>query len=626
METSHATMPGIASPPQSGNERPARLGGLDGLRAVAVAAVVAYHFFPDLLPGGFVGVDVFFVISGFLITGLLVAEHGRSGRVSLAAFWRRRARRLVPPLVPLVLVSATIAWLIGGDVLVGLGWQVFGASTFGYNWVSIANNTSYFAAGSPELFRNLWSLAVEEQFYLVWPLLLLALLLIRSRRARLALVGLLAAASAVLMGVLYQPGADPTRVYYGSDTHSFGLFAGAALALLLRRQAGEPGEFPRARPWLGIAALAGLLAAIAWLHADAGVAYRGGLAGVSLLTAVAIWAGVRGGRFGRRLDSAPLRYLGERSYGIYLWHWPVLVLVQAAWPSGERAGQAAAPIGALAAALTLVAAGISYRWLEQPIRRLGLRGSIRWVASLAARSPGRRQAVLASAVVALLLAGGTTAALVTAPAASSAQSEIERGQKALDAAARAGRTAAKPEATAPTPGGDMITAVGDSVMLASAPELQAAFPGIAIDAKVSRGMLSAPEILSSLARAGTLRPVVVVGLGTNGPIAHADLASIQRVIGPDRDLIMVNAFADRDWTQGVNDSLADFSARNRLVELANWHDAIAPHADVLAGDRIHPGPAGGRIYAACVGTALQRLADLPPLRVPGANRLLPFPV
>lgn len=626
MKTSNATMPGIASPPQSGNGRPARLAGLDGLRAVAVAAVVVYHFFPDVLAGGFVGVDVFFVISGFLISGLLVAEHGRTGRVSLARFWQRRVRRLVPPLVPLVLLSATIAWLIGGDVLVGLGWQVFGASTFGYNWVSIANNTSYFAAGQPELFRNLWSLAVEEQFYLVWPLLLLALLLIRSPRVRLALVGLLAVASAVLMGVLYQPGADPTRVYYGSDTHSFGLFAGAALALLLRRPSGEAGQFPRARPWLGLAALAGLLAAMLWLHDDGGAAYRGGLAAVSLLTAVVIWAGVRGGRFGRRLDAAPLRYLGERSYGIYLWHWPVLVLVQAAWPSDGQAGQAAAPIGALAAALTLIAAGSSYRWLEQPIRRLGLRGSIRWVASLAARSPGRRQVVLAMAVVALLLAVGTTAALASVPAASSAQSEIERGQEALDAAARAAAKAAKAATPVPIPGGDMITAVGDSVMLASAPELQAAFPGIAIDAKVSRGMLSAPEILSTLARAGTLRPVVVVGLGTNGPIAHSDLASIQRVIGPDRELIMVNAFADRNWTKGVNESLADFSARNRLVELANWHDAVAPHADALAGDRIHPGPAGGRIYAACVGTALQRLADLPPLRVPGVNRLLPSPV
>jgi len=163
-------------------------------------------------------------------------------------------------------------------------------------------------------------------------------------------------------------------------------------------------------------------------------------------------------------------------------------------------------------------------------------------------------------------------------------------------------------------------------MLAAAPELQATFPGITIDAKVSRGMYSAPAILSSLARSGTLRPVVVVGLGTNGPITHADLASIQRAIGPRRELIMVNAFADRGWTRGVNHALATFSARNRLVELANWHDAIAPHADVLAGDRIHPGPTGGRIYAHCVGTALQRLADLPPMRIPGAARLLPHPV
>lgn len=606
--------------------RSGRLSGLDGLRAIAVIAVVLYHFFPDALPGGFIGVDVFFVISGFLITGLLVSERARTGRVSLRRFWQRRARRLVPPLVPLILVSCTAAWLIGGDVLVGLGGQLLGAVTFGYNWISIAGDASYFAADQPELFRNLWSLAVEEQFYVIWPLLLLALLLIRNARLRLALVALLAIASMLWMGVLYQPDGDPTRVYYGSDTHSFGLFTGATLALLLRRPAGLRNELPRLRPWLGGAALLGIGVA-AFLLPEGGTAtYRGGLAAVSLLTAVTIWAGVRGGGFGRALDVAPLRFLGERSYGIYLWHWPVLVLLQVGM-SGPSTVPQILLIGALAAGVTMAAATASYRWLEQPVRRDGVRGVVRRLRALWGAHVKGRGLVATLAVTLLLVSGGTAAALATAPAAATAELEIERGQHALDAAAKSAAASEQATSTpAPLPGGDLITAVGDSVMLASAAELQTTFPGISIDAAVSRGMYSASGILAELAHAGTLRPVVVVGLGTNGPITTGELNEIERVIGPDRKLILVNAYADRDWTDGVNSSLADYSARKRLVELANWHDAIAPHTDLLAGDGVHPGSTGGQIYADAVTTALQRLAELPPQRLPGENRLQPAAV
>ncbi|TFC49853.1 acetyltransferase [Cryobacterium sp. TMT2-17-1] len=631
--TCHENLPPPPSDahPDSVNVPTKRLAGLDGLRGIAVVLVVVFHFFPAVLPGGFIGVDVFFVISGFLITGLLITERDETSRIALGRFWKRRALRLVPALVPLVLILCTAAWLIGGDVLVGLGWQLLGAITFGYNWVSIAGSASYFSATAPELFRNLWSLAVEEQFYLIWPFALLGLLLVRSGRLRLALVAGLALASAVWMGLLYDP-ADPTRVYYGSDTHSFGLFTGAALALLLRRSGLPDGTAPRLaalrdrwRPWLGRLALAGVLAA-AFALPDTGLAtYRGGLMLVSLLTAVVIWAAVRGPGFGQALDTAPLRYLGERSYGIYLWHWPVLVLAQGAWPAAAASPTVLTSIGVgvLAGALTLLAAGGSYRWLELPVRTKGVRGSIRRLRQSTSgartiRMPGRLVWFGLFGAAALFLATGTTAALLTAPVQTSAQSEIERGQKALDAAQRQAvqnaRRASRPavsaiERAAP---GDLITAVGDSVMLASAPELQAGFPGIAIDATVSRGMGAAPDILATQAEAGTLRPVVVVGLGTNGPIRSSQLAAIRAVIGPDRELILITAFAERDWTAGVNASLAEYAARHRTVELADWSTAIASHTDVLANDNIHPGPAGGRIYADVIRAALERLAEPPP--------------
>ena len=614
--------------------RSGRLSGLDGLRALAVIAVVLYHFFPDLLPGGFIGVDVFFVISGFLITGLLISEHTRTGRISLRRFWQRRARRLVPPLIPVILISCTIAFLIGGDVLVGLGAQLLGALTFGYNWVSIANDASYFSVNEPELLRNLWSLAVEEQFYLIWPLLLLAVLVIRRPRLRLALVTALFVASALWMGVLYQPGADPTRVYYGSDTHSFGLFAGAALALLLRRPSGQRNELPRARPWLGVAAVLVIIAGALWLPEDGTVTFRGGLVVVSLATAVAIWAGVRGGRFGQLLDATPLRYLGERSYGIYLWHWPVLVLVQLLWPVASPS-DGLLPIGVLSLVITLGLAGVSYRWLELPIRRFGVRDSIRQIGALWTGPTRRRRFIAASATLSMLLVGGTTAAVVAAPAQTSAQLRIERGQRAMDAAARASARAlaeaARQASAAPALADGPVTAIGDSVMLASAPELQATFVGMTVDASVSRGMYSAGDILTALKSAGQLHPVVVVGLGTNGPITADELTQILRILGPDRQLVLVNAYAERDWTDGVNATLADFAAGNRRVELANWHDTIAGRLDLLAGDHVHPGPTGGQLYADEVRGAVDRLAALPPLpehswllREPDAPRPPPF--
>src|SRR5690554_7040786 len=165
-----------------------RFAGLDGLRAIAVLTVILYHLAPNAMPGGFLGVDIFFVISGFLITSLLLSDHGGSGRIRLGHFWRRRARRLLPALGVLLLVCCTAAWALGGDVLVGLGNQVLGATTFSSNWLSIAADRSYFDETTPELLRNLWSLAVEEQFYLLWPLVVLLLLLVRWNWLRVTIV------------------------------------------------------------------------------------------------------------------------------------------------------------------------------------------------------------------------------------------------------------------------------------------------------------------------------------------------------------------------------------------------------------------------------------------------------
>lgn len=655
-------------------ERPARYRGLDGLRAIAVTLVVVYHLFPPApLPGGFVGVDVFFVISGFLITSLLLREHDTTGRVGLRAFWQRRARRLLPALVLVVAVCSTLAWLIGGDVLVHLGAQVFGAATFSYNWVSIAGGSGYFAAAAPELFRNFWSLAVEEQFYVLWPLLFPLFLLLPRAWARVGVALALAAASALWMGAAVTRGDDLTRAYFGTDTHAFGILLGVGLAFLIAPMLARPpatagmGAAPaepvlddaslsvgwkvviprfgtdrgtpagsatrpawvdsrRARAITGVAgvlAILGVIGVAMLPAADSAATFPGALLAASVLTAVAIVAGVwPGSWFGRAIDVAPLRWVGDRSYGIYLWHWPLLVLAVAAFEGAETSAGVPVWIGLGVLAATAVASALSYRLVEMPVRRRGLRGSARVLAGRLRSGPSARIRAIGIAAAGVLFIAGTGAAIAAAPPVSTSEAVVDAGREALELAQREAESSASPSATetpAATPepqatdaadpaavhvAGDRITAVGDSVMLASAKGLLERLPGIEVDAEVSRSIWAGPGILESLAASGRLRPYVVVALGTNGPVNLESLEKIAAAVGPERHLVLVNAYAPRDWIPGVNADLQAFADARHNVSIADWSGAISPRLDLLAGDHVHPGGEGGLLFADTVADAV----------------------
>ncbi|QAY59021.1 acetyltransferase [Microbacterium protaetiae] len=602
--------------PSSSSPARARFTGLDGLRAIAVTLVVIYHLFPQgMLRSGFVGVDVFFVISGFLITSLLLRERAATGRIALVDFWRRRARRLLPALGLVVTVTATWAWLIGGDVLVHLGRQVLGAVTFGYNWVSVAAGTDYFSADSPELFRNLWSLAVEEQFYWVWPLLLPLLLLLRRRWALVLVAVGVAAASAGWMAALVGTGGDATRAYFGTDTHAFGLLLGVALAVGLEHVFAAPGTWMRQRPArttglvVGLLSVLGLIAVATLPETQDAATFPGTLAAASLLTAVAIVAATAPGSWiGAALDCAPLRWIGDRSYGIYLWHWPLLVLLAAA--GGVTADAPPARVGAATLALTVVCAYLSHRWVEQPVRRHGFRGTLGMLRARLSGAPAPRFRAVTALVLGVVVIGGTTAAIATAPGQTSGQAVVEAGRKALEEAGPRPPLVEDDASPAPMRGdtasidGRQIDAIGDSVMLASAPALMDKYPGIRIDAKVSRSMWAAPGLVDRLARDGALRPYLVVGLGTNGAIDPDSLDRVTRALGPERRLVLVTAYAPRPWITGVNKALRAYAAAHPDVIVADWAGAIGPHKDLLAGDNIHPGPAGGRYYADAVADAI----------------------
>jgi peptidoglycan/LPS O-acetylase OafA/YrhL len=385
------------------------LPGLDGLRALAVLAVLLYHARPEWLPGGFLGVEVFFVISGFIITRGLLQEWKEAGRIDLPGFWLRRARRLLPALFLLLAGVMAYASLYETDVVASLRSDVLAALAYVTNWHLILGDQSYFASfEKPSLLLHLWSLAIEEQFYLIWPLLLAGLLPLLRKKGTFVLVVAGIAASTAAMVALYQPSVDTSRIYYGTDTRAAGLLVGAGLAFLLSNsQLGAAGRSHWLMTLAGIAALGGLTAASYLITETGSVLYEGGFLAVSLMSAALIFAATRPNRLARLLGLAPLRWVGMRSYGIYLWHWPIFLMT---WPEKPTLEILGAQVVA-----TVVIAALSYQLIETPIRRGALSRIWADLRAWGSLRPGYQSSLIlgANAVVALV----ATLAIVGAKAA-----------------------------------------------------------------------------------------------------------------------------------------------------------------------------------------------------------------
>ena len=609
------------------NAQPRKIRGLDGLRALAVIAVIIFHVRPASLPGGFIGVDIFFVVSGFLITTLLVREIIKTRGLNLPRFWLRRARRLLPALVLVVLVSVTGGLILGDDLLVGIGRQSLGALTFSTNWVEIVAGTSYFAGTSPQLFAHFWSLAVEEQFYLLWPLLFMGLMLVvKSWHWRIGVAAGGAVVSAILMAIIHTPGSDVTRVYYGTDTHAFGLLLGVALAFVW---AGTPWlkdpRFVLLSPYLAPAALLGILALMRALDENSAFTFRGGLFLASALTALLIASLLpRNRRLLAVAEFRPLVWVGKRSYGLYLWHWPVLLLLTALAPPAAVDSLLNWVVRGLAVAATVAISAWSYRSLEMPVRTRGFRAC--WRQAVAdVRGPERVPKIALAA--AFLLVIGTSIGLATAPSKSSVQAAIEEGQRHISGTAAEG-AAAEPSGSpksatkqptdpaTPTianfavPTGEEISGFGDSLLVTSVGGLNAVFPGIYLDAVSNRQWQHAEGVVSAALEAGLVRRAVIIDFGTNAGVPDSD--AVRRVLdmlGPDRMVVVVNLYGTSTFIEPANEELANIVAEYPNAIIADWYSAVSAQPDMLQSDQTHPNIPGAQLFAETVQSAFQQLSD-----------------
>jgi peptidoglycan/LPS O-acetylase OafA/YrhL len=615
-----------------------RVPGLDGVRAIAVLAVMGFHEGVRALGGGFFGVDVFFVLSGFLITDLLATQPR-----DLKSFWLRRARRLLPALVVMLLVVTAAATLIEPDQKASLRLALLAAATYTSNWYQMLHHVSYFQSfGPPSPLQHLWSLAIEEQFYLLWPLILwFVILRLRDKRAAAAITLLAAAASAVAMALLFTP-ADPSMVYYGTDTHASALLIGSALALVcpLAKLSSTKAAMTRRLDTVGVAGLVVLGWAIGHFNGDNAAVYPAGLLIAAVAAAALIAAAASRGAIAAITGAAPLRWIGVRSYAMYLWHWPVITL------TAVLAGHAATypATWAVETGITVALAAASWQFVESPILHNGLGASLRNLYRQLAQTFTRPAAVLpVTACAAALVVTCVAVYGIAAPAGTATDAgllrQVAEGERisaasqlpATPSAAATHTAPAQPHKARTAPGGprralqrhltrhtragsrraacevsgSQVTAIGDSVMLASAAALEARLPGIYIDAKVGMQMQTGLQLVQGLAANGLLRRYVVIGLGTNGPITPGEIWQL-RAAAPHRELVIVNTYGPMSWESQVNSVLASSTWHKPHVMLANWAAAIGTHPSLLWSDGIHPQPSGGRLYANVIANTLHQ--------------------
>ena len=604
--------------------------GLDGIRAIAVIMVLSYHLKLSLFKSGFLGVTVFFVLSGYLITGILISEVEEEGTIDLKNFWLRRIRRLVPAVMSMAVVIIFVSAVVN-RVIFTKGCKDFLASVLGFNnWWQIFNKVSYFeAAGVPSPFTHCWSLAIETQFYLIYPLILLGIYkLAKSRgegRAKRGLLFagvtlLLALISVILMIVLFDPQQDASRVYYGTDTRAFSLLFGALLAILWEYRMVPRRLSASVNMVLGSVSFAALLVMTIAINGSSNFWYRGGQFVGTILTVLMVYA-VSGRKtwLSRFLSNPVLKWIGDRSYSIYLWHYPIILLI-------SKGIKASWWITLIEIVLSVVLAELSYRFIETPIRH-GIIGEYLNILRSRPRSRQEKKRQVQVARRSLKIMAGTFVltvslilCMVFVPKKNALDTLQKREAKAEETGKMTEEQLAKQKAKGSESDDTICTAdltddeileglnlllIGDSIAVDVTDDFYEIFPNSVSDTKIGRITSLGKQVLDSYIdeKKWEGEGVIFASL-SNSPI-NGELEDIREKIGKDMPLFLTTVRIPHDtFEDESNSKIKKFVEENDHTYLIDWYAASEGHDEYFDADDTHLLSAGAKAYAKCIKEAV----------------------
>ena len=604
--------------------------GLDGIRAIAVIMVLAYHLKLALFKSGFLGVTVFFVLSGYLITGILISEVEEEGTIDLKNFWLRRIRRLVPAVMSMAVVIIFVSAVVN-RIIFTKGCKDFLASVLGFNnWWQIFNKVSYFeAAGVPSPFTHCWSLAIETQFYLIYPLFLLGIYkLAKSRgegRAKRGLLFagvtlLLALISVILMIVLFDPQQDASRVYYGTDTRAFSLLFGALLAILWEYQMVPRRLSASVNMVLGSVSFAVLLVMTIAINGSSNFWYRGGQFVGTILTVLVIYT-VSGRKtwLSRFLSNPVLKWIGDRSYSIYLWHYPIILLI-------SKGIKASWWITLIEIVLSVVLAELSYRFIETPIRH-GIIGEYLNILRSRPKSRQEKKRQVQVARRSLKVMAGTfvlTVSLILCmifvPKKNALDTLQKRESKAKETGKMTEEQLAKKKANGSESEDTICTTdltddeileglnlllIGDSIAVDVTDDFYEMFPNSVSDTKIGRITSLGKQVLDSYIdeKKWEGEGVIFASL-SNSPI-NGELEAIREKIGKDMPLFLTTVRIPHDtFEEESNSKIKKFVEENDHTYLIDWYAASEGHDEYFDADDTHLLSAGAKAYAKCIKEAV----------------------
>ncbi|MCB6490722.1 acyltransferase family protein [Dorea sp. 210702-DFI.3.17] len=604
--------------------------GLDGIRAIAVIMVLAYHLKLALFKSGFLGVTVFFVLSGYLITGILISEVEEEGTIDLKNFWLRRIRRLVPAVMSMAVVIIFVSAVVN-RIIFTKGCKDFLASVLGFNnWWQIFNKVSYFeAAGVTSPFTHCRSLAIETQFYLIYPLILLGIYkLAKSRgegRAKRGLLFagvtlLLALISVILMIVLFDPQQDASRVYYGTDTRAFSLLFGALLAILWEYRMVPRRLSASVNMVLGSVSFAVLLVMTIAINGSSNFWYRGGQFFGTILTVLMVYA-VSGRKtwLSRFLSNPVLKWIGDRSYSIYLWHYPIILLI-------SKGIKASWWITLIEIVLSVVLAELSYRFIETPIRH-GIIGEYLNILRSRPKSRQEKKRQIQVARRSLKVMAGTFVltvslilCMVFVPKKNALDTLQKRETKAKETGKMTEEQLAKQKANGSESDDTICTAdltddeileglnlllIGDSIAVDVTDDFYEMFPNSVSDTKIGRITSLGKQVLDSYIdeKKWEGEGVIFASL-SNSPI-NGELEDIREKIGKDMPLFLTTVRIPHDtFEEESNSKIKKFVEENDHTYLIDWYAASEGHDEYFDADDTHLLPAGAKAYAKCIKEAV----------------------